>query len=54
MITLIEADKEGNLLRVFHRSKDNKYKWTHPLEERDLCDACNRGTLPDWVKKSAQ
>jgi hypothetical protein len=57
MITKIEADREGEPLRVFHRAgqtsqgRDSKYAWTHPLAERTECSACTHETIPEPIKK---
>lgn len=64
MITKIEADKEGNALRVYHRGgaitvegeyrQNEKFAWTHPADDktRAACVACQSGNIPAEIKAS--
>jgi hypothetical protein len=59
MITKTEGARDGvTPLRVYHRAgsteqgPDTKFAWTHPLEERDDCSACNGGTIPPEILRS--
>ncbi len=63
MITRTEADKNGVPVRVYHRAgtwvtpdgdrrRDEKFIWTHPVEEQESCDACLRGAIPDEIRRS--
>lgn len=52
MKTAFEADREGNPVRVYHATKTRA--WTHPLEERPDCVACQEGRLPDKIKEGGK
>ena len=58
--TETKVDNEGNIipLRVYHRAgtiegrKDEKYVWTHKMEEVETCLACTSGTIPPEVRSA--
>lgn len=60
MITKQEANREGKPVRVYHRAgtvddrQDEKFAWTHPVEETAECEACQSGNIPGWVKASPE
>jgi len=58
VITQAETDREGVIFAIYHRAgeidgrKDEKFAWTHSVEEAAECEACTSGNIPAWVKRS--
>jgi hypothetical protein len=60
------VDDEGRIVRerIYHRAgnmtvdgalrRDEKYSWTHPVDEQKTCVACTKGTIPPEVKGSTR
>lgn len=48
MKTAYEVGKDGiTPLRIWHQGGANgRYSWTHAVEERSTCLACQTGSLP--------
>ena len=57
MITKIELNKDGERVRVYHRAglteqgPDTRFVWTHPMIDRQTCEACLTGRIPGDVQR---
>lgn len=50
MKTRLEMSRDGRAARIYHLTDGGAYAWTHPVEERPECEACQSGVVPKKLK----
>lgn len=55
MTTKVELDREGNKVTTWHATSGNLASYTHPYDQKALCEACNpTGTTFLWPLLTAK